>query len=221
MADEMPASTGCVVHYLTGGGSQIRSVIGFRNLGGGTATNLVTAYAGTLSNLRDLVPTDASIDQLQARVQDAPATVSLSSWTAGTGAGTYPGSPSTTRPTHDACVVGWRTAMAGRANRGRTYLGPLPVASLVGQAFTNDWKTDLATWLDQLVGLFGPSGTDSYWRLAVLHRPHDARTVLRKVAHAWALVSQGASSGGSTDITSYVINPYVCTQRRRSLGVGM
>lgn len=102
-------------------------------------------------------------------------------------------------PPQCAMVCTWRTAYAGRRYRGRAYLPGFSEANgslgIWTPAFVTAWQGAMDTWL----GLVGSGGTDPDYRQIV-----------------WS-----KTAGVGTDVTQAVVRPYVQTQRRRVIGVGM
>jgi hypothetical protein len=221
MADELPVGCAVVVAYQRCAGVEMRNIFGFRPVAGqnGDASGLVTAFEGAVNTtFKSLRSQDWSVYKFQARWQQAAGQgVVLSDFLAGAGPGAV---ALAARPLHDSLVVSLRSARAGKANRGRIYLGGYATDAVNGQNWTQAVQDNATAIAQALFNVFSPSGTNTQWRLAVLHRPHDARNVVRKVNHVPTIVAQPAYAGGYEDLISFVVDPQVFTQRRRTLGVG-
>lgn len=108
-------------------------------------------------------------------------------------------------PPQCSAVLSWRTALKGRAYRGRTYLPPSTEDAQSNGNWTSGALTDFNATITHLLEVFGPSGTNGDWRLAVISRVLNGVTRVTPVA---------------TQVTSGSVDSRVRTQRRRVLGVG-
>jgi hypothetical protein len=93
---------------------------------------------------------------------------------------------------NSAACWGWRTPVAGRSNRGRSYLGPITVASLSAT------KPDLLETAP----------------LAAMQASADA-LVADLITADIPLVVASYTLASARQVTSTKVNPNVCTQRRR------
>lgn len=108
-------------------------------------------------------------------------------------------------PPQCCSVLSLRTALKGRSYRGRIYLPGLPETYDTAGALTATAVTDIGTIITNLLGVFGPAGTNGDWRLGVISR------YLNKVKRAVPVITQ---------VTSASLDAYVMSQRRRVAGVG-
>jgi hypothetical protein len=111
------------------------------------------------------------------------------------------GAPGTTTgdmlPAYVAPLVSWRTGLAGRSRRGRTYMPPTGEVHQVGGILLS---TYLGPWLDwaNAMLLFVAGGTHGGWILAI----------------------QSEVLLDAFQVTSFLLRDVLATQRRRRLGVG-
>jgi hypothetical protein len=101
-------------------------------------------------------------------------------------------------PAQLAAVASWRTALAGRSFRGRTYLGPLVQGALNGQSLSSTANNAIGT---ASLNLITASDASTDFRLVVLSRWHNG-------------VKRPVPIG--TRVTSAQTNTRVETQRRRN-----
>lgn len=112
----------------------------------GTSVTLTTMTA------RDVFPENNQI-----------AEESLPGGTNGTGAG-----PSGSSQV--AAVLTWRTNLAGRAFRGRTYLPGIPSSNISNGLIIASQLTLETTFIDAMINTFGPSGTSDNFQLGIISR---------------------------------------------------
>ena len=126
-------------------------------------------------------------------VEDPPLIVPVTPQTA---AGTVV--TTTATPAQLAQVISWRTALAGRSYRGRTYIGPVVLGALSGSTFSTTVVTAAQAAADALVA--NSNGSTDY-QLVVLSR-----------------FSGGVERPNpiGTPITSALVGNRVETQRRRN-----
>jgi hypothetical protein len=104
-------------------------------------------------------------------------------------------------PPQCAQVISWRTSLAGRSFRGRSYL-PAPTENVQNAGILNSTQqTALAAIVTQMLAVFGPSGSDGNWQFCVISR-----------------VSAGAPRVPpiGTEVTVGVVRTSLQTQRRRN-----
>lgn len=111
-----------------------------------------------------------------------------------------------TLPYQCSFVISWKTGLAGRAYRGRTYVTGFgedrqSLGVWDAQAISN--MNALAT---QLLAVFGPSGTNPNWQFVVISEQ------LNNVPRAEPI---------GTPIVSANFRSAVRTQRRRAIGIGV
>jgi hypothetical protein len=103
-----------------------------------------------------------------------------------------------------ALCVTWRTDLKGKENRGRTYLSGFAEDS----ANAGYWIPEIQDWAvaefaGQLMGAFGPLGTENY-SLSLIHTMSGGSRIIPPTA---------------TPITGYTVNNTVRGIRRRGVGV--
>lgn len=108
-------------------------------------------------------------------------------------------------PPQDAAVITWRTGLAGRSYRGRSYVpyqneGEQNAGVLAGGALTS-----LTTAAQAILTQYGPTGVSTHWRACVLSR---------RLNGAIRPVPVG------TNIVGFVVRSTIRSQRRRQLGRG-
>lgn len=106
-----------------------------------------------------------------------------------------------------ALVITKRTGTAGKTHRGRMYIGGLPGAYTAQSILTSSLSTESGTFVSNMMGAFGPTGTDTHLQLGLY-----SRTI-------------GGSSpftvAGWQPVTSLDVQTTLGNQRRRRLGVGI
>lgn len=197
-----------VVAELRGAGQVFQNTFGFKAISAGaTLTNLVADFrdaaikntsGGLLYPLTDdvgcayvravdVVPgTQANVEESFAEVLGA-------------------GNTSEPLPFHCAVVITWRTGLAGRSYRGRTYLtGAAEDQQNAGQ-WSSAFLAVVATFPVNMLATFGPTGSNANWQLVVISR------VANGVERATPI---------GTAITGYAVRQPVYTQTRRVIGRG-
>lgn len=187
-------------------GSQVVNVWGFRqfsSIPGFMGQVLIdewqascqTAYTGCF-------PTDVVLNMLRARAvwpdthQVAEEAVSSG------GGGMLTGDAG---PNQVAAIITWRTALAGRAYRGRTYLPGISTGHLIDGQLNSTYLSGLNGFIIAMMGAFGPSGSSTNFQLVVISR------WLNKVERPNPI---------GTQVTAGVPRSIPGTQRRRRIGVG-
>lgn len=108
-------------------------------------------------------------------------------------------------PWQCAGVISWRTALAGKSYRGRTYIPGPSEGDTLGGLVTAQYIADLNAVVTQMLAVFGPAGSNTDWRFSIISR----------IANG---VPRAAPVG--TPVISGVARSVFYTQRRRVLGVG-
>lgn len=101
-------------------------------------------------------------------------------------------------PPQVATVVSWRTNKRGRSYRGRTYLAGWADSAANGAALTGTEKGAMSNWAQALINLANANSV--YFSIVSFYNN-----------------SQPRGAGVWTEITSFVIQDYARTQRRRSV----
>jgi hypothetical protein len=128
-------------------------------------------------------------------------------------------------PYSDAVVLRWRSLVASRHARGRTYfgglgsearsLGPPLVVSAAEIAAMNAYGA-------AMLARYRPGGAYPDWNLTIYSRPYDNPhgDYAKRVGGALVVVSKPDYTGNSNFITSYQPDTVLRVQRRREVGVG-
>lgn len=136
----------------------------------------------------------------------------------GTGPGAAPADEMTS-----AAVVRWRSLLAGKSHRGRTYIGPLAENYIQGGVLQAIYLTPLNAWRTDFEALYmSPSNTYANAQLTIYSRPYD------KFDYGYVKGSGAARTmhwpedydGNSSLVLSSAVDLVGRTQRRRELGVG-
>lgn len=138
--------------------------------------------------------------------------------TGNTGSGV--GAPNTLA---QSAVVRWRTPIAGKRHRGRSYIGPVPGTFADQGTLQGAGKTAMDAYGSAMVARYGVGGTKATsWIQTIYSRPfnegeygypqgqHPNRSFFYPEDYA----------GDSTNVTAYVTDTVLRTQRRRNIGVG-
>jgi len=162
---------------------------------GEAGQSLINAFeAAALDSYRDCFSNQGYLQLVEARQVTGGTAVAQRSYDTSNGIGTRTGSD--TLPLQAAAIITWRTGLAGRSRRGRTYM-PSTVEGDVGQAggigvtyagLLDNFATDLLLMQEPV--------TLNEWQL-----------------HVWSPTLNAA-----TRVTEYVIRPYLGTQRSRRSG---
>lgn len=123
----------------------------------------------------------------------------------------------------DAAVVRWRTDIAGRSHRGRTYVGPLPQGQVTNGVIGAGFLTPLNAWRDAFFARYKVGGTTQAIQFSTIYsRPFDQGTYgyVRGQGANRAMYFPPDYAGNSTGITSCSTDSNARTMRRRELGVG-
>lgn len=193
----------------TGTGSTFQNNFGFvcvTNVAGDAQANLASAFrtamikntSGGLLYYRanDLTVTTITVADVK------PGTAATYESTAAGVTGSETGEP---LPWQIAVCYSLRTALKGRSYHGRIYLPGVCVDAVDTDTLNASSITAHTTIATQLLAVFGPSGSNGDWRLAVISR------FLNHVERVTPV---------ATEVTSISIDPIVRTQRRRVSGVG-
>lgn len=97
----------------------------------------------------------------------------------------------------DAAIITWRTGIIGRSFRGRTYMWPMHEGSVSGGAINSGYAAALNEFAEDAISIVSTTPAGAF------------------VKGIWSTVLQEA-----TPVISWVVRPYLKTQRRRSPGVG-
>lgn len=109
-------------------------------------------------------------------------------------------------PPQCALVTTWRTALAGRSYRGRSYSAGLCENHQNAGTFDSSETTNAINIAQAIMDQFGPGGASTDYQLVILSRYH-------------AGVKRVTPIG--TVVTGFSVHATVYTQRRRTLGHGI
>jgi hypothetical protein len=101
-------------------------------------------------------------------------------------------------PFQTAPLISWRTALIGRANRGRTYLPPTGESQASSGVLSSGFLTGMGLFVDAMLAMDDPN---------VLYA-------------GWELVIWGGTPPSAKPVTAGLPRNLVATQRRRVPGVG-
>jgi hypothetical protein len=104
-------------------------------------------------------------------------------------------------PPQCATLVTWRTGLAGRSFRGRTFLPGLAEDRQANGTLVAAQLSEVADFVTQMLAVFGPTGSDANWQFAVISR-----------------ITAGAPRTPpiATAVTAGVVQTRTGTQRRRN-----
>jgi hypothetical protein len=187
-------------------GNQMVNTFGFKQRTGASGFQgqlLIDAFqAGVLPAYLPLINGGMTVQVMRCRDvvpgTSTPAEETLSSGNVGTNLGT-------TIPSQCAALVSWKTALAGRSYRGRTY---------IPAQMSNDWggigdiqssfRVKIQTFVTTMLTVFGPSGISDF-QFSIISRYHDKAERPTPVA---------------TPVTAGIIRDVIATQRKRRKGIG-
>lgn len=124
---------------------------------------------------------------------------------------------------HTAACLRWRTAVAGKTFRGRTYIGPVPNAQNTNGTITTAERTTYVAFGTHMLATWGTSGLyGDKWELVVYSRPYNMGEYGYPRGHnpnrTWFYPPD--YGGLATVVTASNLDPNLRVQRRRELGVG-
>lgn len=108
-------------------------------------------------------------------------------------------------PPQCAMVITWKSDVAGRAYRGRTYDAGLLEEDQVAGVWQSGVITNRETFVTQMLAVFGNGGTDANWQFGTISRVLNG---VERPTPIW------------TATTSGVVRPTVYNQTRRTVGRG-
>lgn len=125
--------------------------------------------------------------------------------------------------TASSAVIKWRSTVAGKSHRGRTYLGPLPQTWTQDGVLQSAGVTAANAYGTAMIGAYGASaGTDPNYRLTIYSRPYNhleyGYATGKNPNRTWFYPPD--YDGDSTNVVNHSVDPTLRTQRRRELGVG-
>lgn len=190
----------------------VLNVIAFKDL---DAAHTITQLAADLwssanglavlmNNMRNSVVTqDLTVEYV---VPHGPAGIVYSAAAPPTGLQTL-GAGGELLPPQSAQVLTWRTALAGRSYRGRTYLSGYGTLEQVGGVWTAGHMTSINGQATAFLARYNAAtGVYAHWGLCVISRQLNGVVRVTPVG---------------TDVTAYQARSTVYTQRRREVGVGI
>lgn len=157
--------------------------------------SLLNAFEdAALPSYRALFSNQGYVQLVEARQVTGGSAVAQRSYDTSNGIGLRSGSD--TLPLQAAAIITWRTGLAGRSRRGRSYL-PSTIEGDIGQAggIGSTYAGLLADFATDLLTMVTPVSLDE-WQL-----------------HVWSPTLSVA-----TRVTEFVVRPYLGTQRSRRSG---
>jgi hypothetical protein len=122
-----------------------------------------------------------------------------------------------------AGVIRWRTPIAGKAHRGRSYIGPLGQNAILDGRLASSCVTKLTAFKDAMVNRWTGAGASAgKWNLTIYSRPYNQGEYQYTVRDSTGLrvVSPPDYAGNSTFVTVGAVDNIGRVQRRREIGVG-
>lgn len=196
-----------VVPYTYAGGSVINDfglvcISGSGHVAADTLSDFKTAIVKATTGGLLTVPANVySVDHLEL-VDVKPGTAATVPYTFSAVTGIQTGDA---LPPQCAALLRLTTSLKGRSYRGRIYLPPGDESEQANGTWNSTMTTNLNDVCTQLKAVYGPGGSNAYWRLCVVSRYHNGAKRPTPVA---------------TQITDVTYDSRVRTQRRRVSGVG-
>jgi hypothetical protein len=180
-------------------------------------TNLQTAWLAALSS-------DYVIQTVGSQIVERPSTVShrlgrQDRAPSGSGAGA---NASAVGSLSAAAVIRWKSLIASRHARGRTFVPCLPSILIVDGIVQASAVALLNTYANTLRTRYAPTGAHSSWNLTVYSRPYDSPhgDYAKRTGGVLAVVHKPDYDGNSNFVTAHQVDNVARSQRRRELGVG-
>jgi hypothetical protein len=104
-------------------------------------------------------------------------------------------------PPQVAPLVSWRTSLAGRSFRGRTYMPPATEDAQVNGFASAGLQSGYALLVTNMLAVFGPAGSNPDWQFVVISRRHNGAPRVPPIG---------------TPVTVGIVRPVLATQRRRN-----
>jgi len=125
--------------------------------------------------------------------------------------------------THVAAVIRWRTPVAGKSSRGRTYVGPLPSNWMSSGVLTAPATTAITAYGTAMRTRYTFAGTPATaYLLTIYSKPYNHQEYGYPTGHnptrTWYYPPD--YDGNSTNVTEFQVDPILRVQRRREVGVG-
>jgi len=122
-----------------------------------------------------------------------------------------------------AAVARWRTPIAGKSHRGRSYIGPLADSEVNAGLLTVDITTPLQAYLTAFLNRYtGTGAVYTSGSMTIYSKPYNTGEYqyVKRVGGVLTVVTPPDYAGNSTFITAAAIDPRARVQRRREIGVG-
>ena len=168
---------------------------------------------------------DYSLINIQSQVLQRPSQVDR----ALTPTDRTPGTPvvgAITGPVDDmttAVVIKWRSDVAGKAHRGRTYVGPLSDAMADAGRLASGYVAGFTAYITVMQNRYtGASALFSDANLTIYSRPYNSGEYryVKGSGPSMQIVIPPDYNGDSTNVIGGNVDLVLRTQRRRQLGVG-
>ncbi len=130
------------------------------------------------------------------------------------------------RPADDmstSVVLKWRTPIAGKSHRGRTFIGPIDHdSSNLGLVQDPELSAVPAYGAAMITRYTGVGTSAARWPMTIYSKPFNTGSYqyVRRIGGTLTVISPPDYAGNSTFITAQAMDPILRVQRRRELGVG-
>jgi hypothetical protein len=120
-------------------------------------------------------------------------------------------------------VTKWRTPIAGKSHRGRSYIGPLTPTWVSAGRLSTPGNTAATNFVASFIGRYAVTGSQAASQIATVYsRPYNSgeyQYATRKTG-TLTVVTPPDYAGNSTNITAGTVDTILRVQRRREIGVG-
>jgi hypothetical protein len=122
-----------------------------------------------------------------------------------------------------SAVIRWRTPIAGKSYRGRSYVGPVPTAWIAGGLLAAAGVTAYTGYITPYMAEYGAAGVaPEPWAGTIYSRPYNLGEYqyTSRQSGTLQIITPPDYAGNSTNVTQASVDPVLRTQRRRQYGVG-
>jgi hypothetical protein len=126
-------------------------------------------------------------------------------------------------PAEVAAVIRWKSLVATRHARGRTYVAPLDETLGSSNGLVSAGLiTALDAYATALRARYKPTGAHDSWNLTIYSRPYDNPhgDYVKRVGGTLTVVSKPDYAGNSNFVIAHSVDGILRSQRRRQVGVG-
>ena len=181
-------------------------------------TDLKSVYLACLANTYGMTMVRAQVLERPGLWRHRLTPTETATTGAGTGQGGFPANDNTT-----AGVMRWRTPQAGKAFRGRSYIGPIQDGWQNAGRLQSAGVAALDAYRTAMFAKWGPTAPPTpVWRLTVYSRPYNNGEYGYPTGHHPNKTFKYPPdyAGNSTWVTTGSTDSVLRVQRRRELGVG-